>query len=90
MLQSLALMQTYAAATAEALNAQLPKLAAATVATVASGFGKPQRHVEVRCPAVFSTLVLLEGVMLLPSTPIRSHARRARAEAGHEVCNLMP
>ncbi len=78
MLQSLALMQTHAAATAEALNAQLPKLAAATVATMASDFGKPQRHVEVRCLAVFSTLVF-EGAMLLPSTPIRSHARKAPA-----------
>jgi hypothetical protein len=44
-------LQPHAAATAEALRAAVPKLAAATAATLNSDFGKPQRHLEVSRPS---------------------------------------
>lgn len=40
-------LQTHVAAMSEAVQAALPKLAAATAATLYSDFDKPQRHLEV-------------------------------------------
>lgn len=72
-------LQPHVAATAEALRAALPKLAAASAATLNSDFGKPQRHLEVKPFSNLAVLQTLPCSLPAPPLPLADRTRSSRS-----------